>query len=833
MTAKTGQIALVSDKNLVSNVRLRPGKNGRIIKVESNHLSLNLGKLRTAYHYDVDIVPDTPKKFMRPVVEEMRKKFFPKMNPAFDGRKNLYSVSPLPENLSSEIKIVDEDNREKNFKATIKFANEVDMTPLHDFLKSPVTPQEALQVVDIVLRMAPVSTCYPVGRSFFVKPAQLIDLGEGMEMYQGFYQSAIRAWRPLLNVDVAHKAFPQNICVVDSLAQLLSSPRQEMRREDLQRDLQSWQSQTLEKFIRTLRVLYEIPGVPGSKRHYRVNGLGASCSKASFEHEGKRMTIEQYFKTVKRFTLKYPHLPTLWVGSPSRADRVLLPLELCRIVEGQGVNRKMTENQTSKMIRHAATSTDIRKRKIVDGIARANYNNHPCVKEFGFSVGNEFQKLDARVLQPPQIQYAQRIVPVSRGVWRSDQFVAPVTIKNWTMVGVVPRYGPRPDDFKKMAQYFQQSARDVGMIFAAPPREPFNNIECRRGYSDVEQYFKTQKDQKYDVIFVVVPDSGQQYSWVKKAAELVVGCLTQCIKATTMTRRMNGQTASNILLKVNSKLNGTNHKLAPNFKPNILKRPVMIMGADVTHPGPDSKDIPSVAAVTASHDSNAFQYNICWRLQNPKVEIISDLEEITLEHLNFFHSKTNIKPEAIVFFRDGVSEGQFEQVKNEEIRAIRSACKKFKGGSFEPKITFLVVQKRHHTRLFPMNERDSEDKNKNVPAGTCVDTDITHPFLQDFYLVSHASIQGVAKPTKYCTLFDDNNMDNDTIEQLTYYLCHMFSRCTRSVSYPAPTYYAHLAAARAKVYIEYDRLDMTSLKEEAKRYEIKTEIRKGLPMFFV
>lgn len=103
--------------------------------------------------------------------------------------------------------------------------------------------------------------------------------------------------------------------------------------------------------------------------------------------------------------------------------------------------------------RHAATSTDIRKRKIEDGIARANYNNHPCVKEFGFSVGNEFQKLDARVLLPPKIQYSKRIVPVMRGVWRSDQFVAPVTIKNWTMVGFVPRYGPRPDDFKRMAQF--------------------------------------------------------------------------------------------------------------------------------------------------------------------------------------------------------------------------------------------------------------------------------------------------------------------------------------------------------------------------------------------
>lgn len=78
-TTKFGQLALVTDKNLVSSVRQRPGKNGRVIKVESNHLDLNLGKLRIVYHYDVDIVPDTPKKFMRPVVEEMRKKFFSRM----------------------------------------------------------------------------------------------------------------------------------------------------------------------------------------------------------------------------------------------------------------------------------------------------------------------------------------------------------------------------------------------------------------------------------------------------------------------------------------------------------------------------------------------------------------------------------------------------------------------------------------------------------------------------------------------------------------------------------------------------------------------------------
>ena len=63
-------------------------------------------------------------------------------------------------------------------------------------------------------------------------------------------------------------------------------------------------------------------------------------------------------------------------------------------------------------------------------------------------------------------------------------------------------------------------------------------------------------------------------------------------------------------------------------------------------------------------------------------------------------------------------------------------------------------------------------------------------------------LQGTARPTKYKVFWDDANMSEDEIEELTYYLCHLFSRCNRSVSYPAPTYYAHLAAFRAKHYID-------------------------------
>ena len=47
-------------------------------------------------------------------------------------------------------------------------------------------------------------------------------------------------------------------------------------------------------------------------------------------------------------------------------------------------------------------------------------------------------------------------------------------------------------------------------------------------------------------------------------------------------------------------------------------------------------------------------------------------------------------------------------------------------------------------------------------------------------------------------LWNDSKLNADQIQQLTYYLCHIYSRCERSVSYPAPTYYAHLAAFRAR-----------------------------------
>lgn len=231
-----------------------------------------------------------------------------------------------------------------------------------------------------------------------------------------------------------------------------------------------------------------------------------------------------------------------------------------------------------------------------------------------------------------------------------------------------------------------------------------NMMRARPG--DMERRLDQCLKQGYKIVFVIIIERNDCYAQVKQAAELKVGILTQCIKANTIFRMERGNpmmTINNILLKVNAKLNGKNHQVAePSYqKFNALNDGVMFVGADVTHPSPDQRDLPSVVGVACSYDQVGFRYQCAWRLQDPTKEMIVDLESILKEHLKFYLQKNGKLPGKIMYYRDGVSEGQFTEVLSIEMTAIRGAMRAIYGQRPPAKVTFIVVQKRHHTRFFP------------------------------------------------------------------------------------------------------------------------------------
>ena len=79
-------------------------------------------------------------------------------------------------------------------------------------------------------------------------------------------------------------------------------------------------------------------------------------------------------------------------------------------------------------------------------------------------------------------------------------------------------------------------------------------------------------------------------------------------------------------------------------------------------------------------DANATKYCARVRAQNHRngkgaQEIINDLTEMVKELLiEFYRANRKLKPTKIIFYRDGVSEGQFDQVLVHEVRVVQQAC---------------------------------------------------------------------------------------------------------------------------------------------------------------
>lgn len=113
-------------------------------------------------------------------------------------------------------------------------------------------------------------------------------------------------------------------------------------------------------------------------------------------------------------------------------------------------------------------------------------------------------------------------------------------------------------------------------------------------------------------------------------------------------------------------MNGINFHLDAKLQLPILGAgiPTMIFGADVTHsPGPivdGQRTGNSIAAVVGSIDARYATYRCAIRTQSGRKEIIEELEGMAIELMTTFQRRANGRlPERILFYRDGVSEGEF------------------------------------------------------------------------------------------------------------------------------------------------------------------------------
>ncbi|CAD6218119.1 unnamed protein product [Miscanthus lutarioriparius] len=782
--------------------------------VKANHFFVGLVD-KGLHHYDVTISPETTLKgvyrqVMSKLVSENRQTELGGRLPAYDGQKSLFTAGELPFK-SNEFVVTLPGRVEKRYKVVIKHATAVSLHQLFMLMAGYPTdiPTQALQVLDIVLNERNSMEYVAVGRSFFsplIVPEGPKNLGLGVEGWKGFYQS-IRPTQKGLSaiVDTYSTAFIRPMPLIEFVMEILNKDSRTFR------SITPMDLAKLKKDLRGVRI--EVTHRGDACQKYKIASLTTSPPSLQFfeSSAGVQKSVADYFREAYKLEMHYDFLPCLQVGSDQRPN--YLPMEVCKIVSGQQYRKKLDSQQVSKLMDSTCQRPSDRENNIRQVVEHNDYNRTERASEFGMEVDYRPTSVQARVLPAPTLKYrgtgSESLCCPKDGQWNmiKKQVVHGARVGNWACVNFCHEL-PR-DVVGKFCSDLVKWPRTTG-VDMDNLRLPIYLVRPEQVETDLHRLCQDARNklrvQKIDLLLAILPEkNGNLYGNFKRICETEIGIMSQCCLDKNV-RSAGPPYFANVAIKINAKFGGRNLEFAnpKESLPVVSIEPTIIFGADVTHPAALDDTAPSIASVVASQDwPKVANYNGIARAQGHRKELIDGLEDIVKELLLAFEERSKQRPKQLIFYRHFF----FKQVLEQEIPEIEKAWKA--RYNEKPKITFIVVQKRHHTRLFP-NDRQWTDRSGNILPGTVVDKNICHPTEFDFFLCSHAGIKGTSRPTHYHVLRDDNKFTADALQSLTYNLCYLYSSCTRSVSIAPPAYYAHKLAFRARFYVNQGSSDVAT-----------------------
>lgn len=298
------------------------------------------------------------------------------------------------------------------------------------------------------------------------------------------------------------------------------------------------------------------------------------------------VTVADYFRSKYGIRLHHPGLPTVDIGSRSRP--ILIPMEQLMILQGQTRQRSITGDVSAAIIKHTAMLPNDRFRELTQTSflfpALCSWQDFDA-QAFGISnitaqtgaqsaVAALPMRVKGTILPPAKLQYANRkLEPELKGAWNLSGGVQFAHKPPKPLVSVSRRSDfmypcaallvhngmgrSSPLELLKILQglldRLEGESRTLGI-----PLEQVRQSEIvnRSDLPDVLSFFKGHGAR---IVMVVMLDEAL-YAEVKFVADGL--CLpTQCARYTKVVKCIRNY-ETNLLIKMNMKLGGTNHTLA-------------------------------------------------------------------------------------------------------------------------------------------------------------------------------------------------------------------------------------------------------------------------------
>ncbi|KAI0426348.1 ribonuclease H-like domain-containing protein [Xylaria sp. FL1042] len=539
---------------------------------------------------------------------------------------------------------------------------------------------------------------------------------------------------------------------------------------------------------------------------------------------GRYVSVYDYFRSTYNTQIDIK-LPVVNVGT--KQDPSYLLAEVCVVLPGQPVTIGLNSVQRQNMIKFAVRGPGANAQSIVSkgrSVAGISADASTQINKFGVTMSPNLITVHGRLLVEPKVGYGRnKQARVMNGSWNMVprdspplQFASSTVLHAWACLYVDMPSIPNAEPFtkerlEKLMETFTKVLISTG-IQVGPPKKIGRVVLQENDYSELEK-FMDEAAARVQLVFVILPASPiPVYNNIKQLGDIKHGVHTICSVGSKIVKG-GDQYLRNEALKVNLKLGGDNHLVQSERLGLITQNKTMVVGIDVTHPDSGSSDsAPSIAAMVASVDCKLNQWPGLLRYQTEsRQEMVSHLTDMLKSRLDLWvgRGRHAAYPENILVYRDGVSEGQYKAVLKEELPRLRAACKKLYPATDQakglPRLTIVVVGKRHNTRFYVTKTSDA-DRSGNSKAGTVVDRGVTEARHWDFYLQSHAAIKGTARPAHYIVILDEifrsakGSNVADELQMVTQSLCYPFGRATKAVSYCVPAYFADILCERGRRY---------------------------------
>ncbi|TKR94183.1 hypothetical protein L596_008502 [Steinernema carpocapsae] len=658
------------------------------------------------------------------------------------------------------------------------------------------------------------------------KPADCADVGDGKFLGVGCDKSVrfiegpggAGGQRAALVVDLKKTAFHKVQSLYEKAREILNN-----------RDPKSTDASRLRMQLKGIVVETK----HGSRRQeFAVDNVVADtpATKKFKDLTGHEVTLQQYFQQKYNITLQHPDSPIVLTDRTKKF--AAFPMEVCWVVDGQRVAlAQQTPVQIQKMIRQCAVPPADRQRQIlglVQGLQLNSENKYH--KAAGVGITPTALQVQARLLQNPIIVYGGKSTmrPDEKATWRLARqkpvYLKPVKIDKWAMF--VIRGGNRSDcvDQAILNQFSNMMVQECRARGMTVPDRPTGLSFIGASREEVQETLEKAKTEGNQFCFFITNNDVTHIHQFMKFQERKLSIVTQDLKMSSafdVVKKGKRQTLENVVNKTNIKNGGINYSLRfddPVFNMDkLLPKDRMVIGLSTTHPKPipgkkeqdqapqDKKKqmheqrtgppVPSVVGVAANVLTESIEIvGDCLFQQPNREEKIALLQPVIRSLMLQFMKHRGMPPVEIVVYRQGTSEGQFRNVMELEYKMVKAAALQ---QGLNPKITFIVVQKMHNVRLMPTDcKAGDRAPEQNVKPGTVVDTMVTHPKYNEFFLNSHVALQGSARTPRFTVLYDENRLPMDEIEALSHSLAFGHQIVNLTTSLPAPLYIANRYAER-------------------------------------